>query len=215
MTIPVVQFCFAVAAGDKRLARDLLPQISETEWFAEDPILGSPALFCLWASKQSAETIKRRVDELNLSGLTNHPLQILSAEDVIDASKLALPTITKQVPALLKAMVSHMAPNTTGDDKKQFMFTTCVAALEFILKDSSIELPEGARTVAENMLTNFRRFDSNRQKETNARPAALDRLLEENKTYTPLRCGASRALEQRLDAFSETLRTKQRLLTMR
>jgi len=202
MTLPVVQFCFAIAAGDKRLASDLLPQIPETDWFTDDPIMGvSPALFCLWASKQSPEVIKNKVNELNLSGLTNHPLRILSAENVSDASRLALPTITKQITTLLKAMISHMAPNTTGDAQKQFLLNACTTALEYILKDSSIELAERTRELAENMLIKFKGFHRDSSSEApNARPTALDSvLLEQQKNFTP--SWSSRDLNRRLDAF--------------
>lgn len=211
MTLPVVQFCFAIANGDADRVRKLLPEISEEGLFQELNSGISPAVFCLWASQQSPEQILNKLNELYPEESRIKQYSKPNQESALD---IAIPMIKSKLYTLFNTMVTHMdmPPDLMGDPNKQFTLNACTAALRFILED--VELTEDKRTIAQSMLEKFSKIRPTLRQLDNVRPKVLDVLLAEQKNYLPSaslkRSPSAKELEKRLDLHSENLRENHR-----
>lgn len=202
MTIPVVQFCFAVSSGDSEGVRRLLPLISEHDLFQGNNYGVSPALFCFlahsYASQQKPEALYNKLLTVFPKAPKKYRNIQLDPAKVEAASQIAITAIKNKLlekgsnlPIFLHTLLPHMSHDFDGDFHTKLTLDACMGALREILTEKS--LPAHKRLKTESVFT---KFSALYQAPTlnHERPGSVSRALQEQ--------ARQQALQQTSKAFT-------------
>lgn len=221
MTLPVVQFCFAIARGDKHCVHELLPKMSDHDLFEENDFGVSPALFCFLAASHAKQNRSLVLFNRLCAHFPNESQHYdpsnLHSECVSEASQIAITAIKGKLVAFLNTLLSHTEKPETETQ------AACTTALNLILEDTGLETAK--RDLTQSMLNLFSRLPRaasllEKEPHTHPKPRSLAVVSKHQSMYLPslpLQRPATSArcsqLEKRLDRHSHALRYRSGLLS--
>lgn len=210
MTIPVVQFCFAVASGDSDRVSRLFARLSDKDLFEGNDFGVSPALFCFlalsYARDNKAQALFEKLRQklpLTMVPRKYHDQVTLLPSSVEMASLIAIKGIKHKLGSnlgtFLNTMVPHFSHDLDGDEHTQLTLKSCMEALRVALKDSP--LSETQRASTKTILEGFASLYLAPLPNQNPPPASVRNAMQQQRTfltaYPRLRqCAQERRLEE-------------------
>jgi hypothetical protein len=215
MTIPVVQFCFAVASGDSTRVDRLLARLSDKDLFEGNDFGVSPALFCFLALSYARDNKPQALFEklrqklpLAMVPRKYHDQLTLEPASVVAASLIAIKGIKlklgNNLSTFLHTMVPHFSHDLDGDMHTQLTLKSCMEALREALKDSPLSETQRASTAT--ILEGFANLYLAPIPNQSPAPISVKYAMQQQRTFLrafPQKCASDK--ERRLDKIIQEI----------
>lgn len=153
MTPKQVQFCHAIAHGQKSRARELVSQINITQ---HDDCGFSPALMCLWALNRDPIMLAKKLDELfpKVDEKLRQKMVVADPREMeIIIREVVLPKLKQTLNSLLKPIgLQVVSLDKVSDNKQNHFIDSAFAAVNVIINDEFFDdINASQRRFAENL----------------------------------------------------------------